>query len=305
MLPYLRSPAVTVSEIKQPYCRCLTIFIFLLLGVGRLSSQSATEVYLADLTDRDAGLVVSNLVNISDNPGYDNQPSFLDENNLLYSRTRDGQTDIARYSLGEGTTTWLSETPGGSEYSPLKIPGKAAVSAIRLDTNGLQRLYRYPAKGGKPVLLVDKLKIGYHLWYDEDLLVCTVLVEDRMDLVLVNIRDNTRYTVRKNVGRSLQRIPGSGRFSYTERDNGRLLLKSMDPHSREVEPIVTLPEGVQDICWISGNEFVCGRQSTLLRFRTGGDASWKELESFTDGGYQISRLAYEPVTGKLAIVMGN
>lgn len=278
---------------------------FFLLGAGGLSAQSATDVYLADLTAGVQGYAISDPVNISDNPGYNNQPSFPDEHSLLYARSREGQTDIAHYFLRDGTTAWLSHTREGSEYSPLKVPGKEAVSAIRLDTTGLQRLYRYPMEGGKPSLVVDDLKIGYHLWYEEDLLVCTVLVGDRMDLVLVNTRENTRYTVSKNVGRSLQRIPGSSSFSYTERDNGRFLLKAMDPHSRKAEPIVALPEGVQDICWISGNELICGQKNTLLYFRTDGDGSWQELRSFRAEDVQISRLAYEPVTGKLAIVMDH
>ena len=290
---------VTLPEVRRS---CLWLFPIFLLAVGRLSGQAATEVYLAEITPAPARWTVSEPVNISDNKGYDNQPAFLDDGHLLYARTRDGQTDIARYDLMAGATTWISDTPGGSEYSPLKIPGKEAVSAIRLDTTGLQRLYSYPLDGGKPSLLVNDLKIGYHLWYDRELLVCTVLVEDRMDLVLVNITANTRYTVRKNVGRSLQRIPGSSKFSYTERENGRFLLTSMDPHSREVELIARLPEGVQDICWISGTTFICGNKNTLQRFHTDGDGSWDEVLSLPED-VQISRLAYESESGRLAIVM--
>jgi hypothetical protein len=138
--------------------------------------QPETEVFLADLNIGAEAILDSSPLNISNNPGYDNQPSFLEDGTLLYARTRNGQTDIARYNLKEGTTSWISNTPGGSEYSPLKIPGREAVSAIRLDTTGLQRLYAYPLQGGAPTLLVEGLKIGYHLWIDPELLVCTILI---------------------------------------------------------------------------------------------------------------------------------
>jgi len=41
---------------------------------------------------------------------------------------------------------------------------------------------------------MEDLKIGYHVWVNADLLVCTVLVEDRMDLVVVNFRDDSWHT---------------------------------------------------------------------------------------------------------------
>ena len=168
--------------------KALVLICTVLPGIPSLSGQSESEVYLLDFTMVAGEFEVSSPINISRNPGYDNQPSFLGEDDLLYARTRNGQTDIARYSLSKKITAWLSETPGGSEYSPIKIPGRNAVSAIRLDMDGLQRLYSYPLEGGQPQLLIADLKIGYHLWYSPEILICTVLVEDRMDLVVVNLR---------------------------------------------------------------------------------------------------------------------
>ena len=98
-----------------------------------------------------------------------------------YSHLRNGQTDIALYNFKNRATSWLSNTPKGSEYSPLKIPGKEAVSAIRLDEDGLQRLYEYNFKTGKSTELLKDLKVGYHVWYNEDVLVSSVLVKSRMD----------------------------------------------------------------------------------------------------------------------------
>lgn len=275
---------------------------FLLAG-GLLWGQADTEVYLADLLAGDAGLSLSAFVNVSDNPGYDNQPAFLDDASLLYSRTRAGQTDIALYSLRDGTTTWVSNTPGGSEYSPLKIPGEAAVSAIRLDTSGLQRLYRYPLPGGEPSLVAEDLKIGYQLWYDAGLLICTVLVEDRMDLVFVYPGEGTQQTIHRDVGRSLQRIPGTGRFSFTAREGDLLLLKSMDPHARDLGSVIALPEGVQDVCWVSDSLLLCGQGDAVLHYRAGGAEGWEPLGSFPGKGVKISRMAYEPEHGRLALVI--
>ena len=290
---------------EKPFMK--TGLLFLLLGMVPLVAafgQMETDIYLADLKIQQNGIQLATPVNISKNPGYDNQPSFLDGETLLYSRNRGGQTDIARYSLKEGTTSWLSDTPGGSEYSPLKIPGREAVSSIRLDTTGLQRLYAYPLGGGEPNLLVKGLKIGYHLWADPDLLVCTVLVEDRMDLVVVNLKEDSRHTFQKDVGRSLLRVPGSERISYLEKEQDTLVVKSMDPRSGANERIIALPEGVQDLVWLPDGTLLCGYGNKLLGFQPGRDPDWRILQVLPPEAGRITRLAVSPDGSKLALTLG-
>jgi hypothetical protein len=284
-------------------CRALVCTLVLLPCVLQVQGQSETDVFLATLRLSEGSLQVSDLENISRNPGYDNQPSFPGGQGLLYARTRNGQTDIARFSLPERSTAWLSDTPGGSEYSPLKIPGREAVSAIRLDTTGLQRLYSYPLSGGAPELLVDDLKVGYHLWVNEHLLVCTVLTEGRMDLVIVNFEDHSQYTYQRGVGRALHRIPGSGRISYTTSEKGVTAIRSMDPQSGATTEVADLPEGVQDFCWLDTTLLLCGKGNELRSLDLRDTPAWKTVVTLENPKSNISRLAYDPASGKLALVI--
>ncbi|WP_445382509.1 hypothetical protein [Robiginitalea sp. IMCC43444] len=276
----------------------------ILLGcLGSVHAQMESEIYLAGIEIREGVISVGEAVNISNNAGYDNQPSFLNKDVLLYSRTRNGQTDIARYTITDSLLSWVNNTPGGSEYSPLKIPYRDAVSAVRLDTSGLQRLYSYKLSNGKSKLLLKDQKVGYHLWYSEDLLVCTVLTGEGMNLVVANMKDHTVYTFQKGVGRSLQRIPGSDRISFTAVENGQLLLKSMDPRSGATDPIIQLPEGSQDICWLPDGQLLCGFQNMLLSYRPGKDMEWQPQLEFPEAWGTISRMALSPATDKLAFVV--
>lgn len=283
--------------------RALFLISTVLLGISPLSGQSESEVYLSDFASVEGGFEVSAPMNISSNPGYDNQPHFLSGDDLLYARTRNGQTDIARYSLSEQKTTWLSDTPGGSEYSPMKIPGRNAVSAIRLDTDGLQRLYSYPLEGGPPELLIADLKIGYHLWYSPEVLICTVLIEDRMDLMVINLKDNSQYTVQKGVGRSLHRIPDSERISYTALEEGDILVKSMDPESGSTAILATLPAGVQDMSWFNDYSLICGQGNELKSYNIRDKGPWKSFYVFENSKVNITRLAYYHPSGVLAMVV--
>ena len=283
--------------------RDLILICTVLLGISPICGQSESEVYLSDFVSGDSGFEVSAPMNISRNPGYDNQPYFLSGDDLLYARTRNGQTDIARYSLSKKTTTWLSDTPGGSEYSPIKIPGRNAVSAIRLDTDGLQRLYSYPLEGGQPQLLIPDLKIGYHLWYSPEILICTVLIEDRMDLVVINLKDNSQYTVQKGVGRSLHRIPDSERISYTALEKGEVVVKSMDPKSGSTAVLATLPAGVQDMSWFNDHNLICGQGNELKLYNIRDKGPWKSFYVFENSKVNITRLAYYDPSGVLAVVV--
>jgi hypothetical protein len=50
------------------------IFVIILTFIN---AQTGSEIYLFDLLSVDDKYAIANPVNISDNPGYDNQPSFM------------------------------------------------------------------------------------------------------------------------------------------------------------------------------------------------------------------------------------
>lgn len=264
--------------------------------LGTLSAQGETEVYLLDLTkDLDSP------VNISHNPGYDNQPSFWDNDYLLYTRTRAGQTDIARYNLNSKNTQWLCDTPQGSEYSPLRIPESEDFSAIRLDTSGLQRLYRYTADG-KDELLFSSLKIGYQHWVSAKGLLCNVLVEDHMNLMLVQ-SDSATKLIAEKVGRSLHRIPKKAELSFIQQKEGKSVLSSFDLTKQNIQTLLPLPEGVQDVAWLATGILIFAQGKTLFKWdpnTSNGIQVWKKLRGINN----ISRLALSP-NGKLLALVGN
>lgn len=283
-----------------------TIFLRLLsfMAVTTLAGQANTEVYLFDLDMTNGKPILSNPKNISNNEGYDNQPSFLDDNTVLFSSTRADQTDILRFNItGGSTSSWITDTPTGSEYSPLKVPGKEAVSAIRLDLDGLQRLYAYDLDTGMPTLLLKDQKVGYHVWYNEEILVCTVLVDNRMDLMVSNLNDGSNRIVQKNVGRSLLKIPDTELISFVSKENDLWEIKSMDPITGATKRITETYGKSEDICWLNDGSLLTGFQKTLYRFEPMAGAGWKPLMTFgLDEINNISRIAVNESGNRLAFV---
>ena len=117
------------------------VLLFLSTSLG--FSQTDVDVFVMDFTLDDQVMNISGLKNISNNPGYDSQPFFTNNKQLLYAGTQNGQTDIVMYDLTTNTSNVINTTTPGGEYSPKQIPGSKDIAAVRLDTNGLQRLYSY------------------------------------------------------------------------------------------------------------------------------------------------------------------
>ncbi|HDZ06395.1 hypothetical protein LCGC14_0149210 [marine sediment metagenome] len=280
----------------------LTILLSLCCCLNAFNQQS-TEVYLTELNLENDSLSIDSVLNISKNEGYDNQPSFLDNNNILFSSTRNSQTDVALYNIKESRTTWLTNTPEGSEFSPLKIPGKNAISAIRLDKDGLQRLYEYDIKTDESKVLLSDLKVGYHVWFSSDIIVCTVLIENRMDLVISNLKVNTNYTVQKNVGRSLHKIPNSNLVSYISKTEDSVTIKSLDPISLKSEEIISSIGNSEDVCWTENGGLITAYNTSILSFNPSTDKEWKlEFKINQQDVNGISRLAINPRGKHLSFV---
>ncbi|MEM1257030.1 MAG: nuclear transport factor 2 family protein [Bacteroidota bacterium] len=277
---------------------------FLGLSLQLILAQPDTEVYLFDLDMMEDKIGLFNPKNISNNEGYDNQPSFLDNNTLVYAATRDGQTDILKFDILRGSLkTWVTDTPTGSEYSPLKIPEKSSISAIRLDLDGLQRLYEYDLKTGSSQVLLEDFKVGYHVWYNKNTLVCTVLVDNGMDLVVADLQNGEVKTLDKNVGRSLQKVPYKTQISYIKKEGKQWEIKALDPLTLETTSIMGNIPNTQDICWLQDGTLLAGSGKVIFYANPIEDSGWKPLMHFEDEEIQnISRIAVNESNTRLAFV---
>lgn len=279
-------------------------FFLNLLLVSFISiSQPNTEVFLFDLNQDNGTFLLSNFKNISNNEGYDNQPSFLDNNTILHARTRNGQTDIAKYLVSEGEINWVCETEG-SEYSPLKIPNQNAVSAIRLDKDGTQVLRKYNLNNGASEVLVDDIVIGYHVWFKEDILASSVLEENYLSLYITNLSEKTNYKHEIKIGRSLHNIPNSNLVSYISKENdNNWEIKSLNPSTSETNLIIeTLPKS-EDMCWTPNGVILMAKDNVLYSFNPKSNDKWVEIMDLSKFGItNITRLAISPDGSRLSVV---
>jgi hypothetical protein len=291
-----------------------------------------TEVFLATLSARDGKVVIGTPENISNSPGYDNQPSFTpDGAAILFTsdRTRmvsapiedvpppPPQMDIYRYDLASKRVSQVTDTVE-SEYSPTVTPDGKGISVIRVESDGMQRLWRFTMAGKDPALVLDAIKpVGYHAWMDDHTLALFIL-GDRpkpSSLQLADTRTGRAQIVADDIGQSVQRIPTGGvSFVHRERgaagDSAVLVVKQVRRGSGSagspfvVEPLIRAVQGATTphFAWMPDRTLVTAHGGTLYGWRAGDDA-WKPLVDMAALGLQnVTRLAVSPKGNQIAIV---
>jgi WD40-like Beta Propeller Repeat len=286
--------------------RCSIVAAILAVAAQAAGAQAppATDIFLAPLSISAEGRpVIGKPVNVTNRPGYDNQPAFtLDSRSILFTSIHeDGQADIYRYDLGAKTITRVTSTPE-SEYSATVMPGGQRFSVIRVERDSAQRLWSFAFDGSDPQLLVPTVKpVGYHAWIDPDNLALFVLGTPNA-LVHYDLRSGRADTLARNIGRSLAPTIGGGGFSFTSHDSGVVKLKTMSWPYQTTSDLVALPPGSEDIVWLARDLVLSSNGSKLVSWKP-GTKDWQDAVDLAPAGLtRISRLALSQDGHWLAIV---
>lgn len=281
-----------------------------------------TDIFLVEFSEPTTAPAVRRL---TDRIGYDNQPAFLpDGARLAYTSISStpsesgealSQADILSVDLETGAKVALTETPE-SEYSPTPIPGEEAISVIRVEADGAQRLWRFPldtTNGGEPALLLpDIAPVGYHAWSpDAQELVLFVLGEvgeDGEATTPMTLQRATRgpgegRIVGEDPGRSFHRIPGREAWSFVDkRTDDEWWISSLSFDSDQIAPIVRTLDQREDYAWSPDGSIWMGSGSRLFQW-TAETGRWQEaIDLASHGVRNITRIAFDSEGRRLAVV---
>lgn len=305
-----------------------TLAIVLAIGsasVGALAGAHQqppidTEVYLASWPGQ--GVAISAVTNISNDPEYDNQPSFTsDSRAVLFTSKRDGKhTDIYRYDIASRALTQLTHTPE-SEYSPLVTPDGKTFSVVRVEADGTQRLWRFDLDGSNPRLVLENVKpVGYHAWIDATHLALFVLGAQGQPatLQIADTMTGKAEIVATNIGRSLGVRPGTSppRVTFVNKSVKPWPLSEINPGTRASEAIAPLSEGsagatAEDYAWdpsADRGQFLVAWGTTIMANAPSSPSStgaraWRRVADLSTNGLKsITRLAVSPDAKWIAFV---
>lgn len=283
-------------------------FLILLL-CATVFGQNATDIYLFDLVKTEDNYVLKNPVNISNNKGFDNHPSFTEDGrSILFSSVRKGQMDIAQYKIFDNYRTWLTDTEA-NEFSPQSYPKKKKYfTAVRLEDDGSQLLYKYSYKGKDPEILIPNLKVGYYLWLNSRSLVSFV-IGDVETLQVSDFKNKIKYPIQKNIGRSLQKIPysmdiGSDLFSFISKDHEEPEIYAINPKTSDIKYIADPLPDSEDLTWTKEGVILMGNNDKIYKLKPGEDKEWTPIIIESNLPIKnITRLQVSPNGLKIAIVV--
>ena len=275
--------------------------------VAEFVAPRDTDILLADLTAGSAGLPsIGAPTNLTQRPDYDNQPHFLPDGSGLWYTVNDqqsGQADIWRYDFASRRVTRVTQSSPESEYSATPLPDGSGISTIRVEADSLQRLWSFRADGSNgQVILPDIAPVGYHAWVDETTIVMFVLGSPPT-LQRADTRTGRATVITENIGRSIQRIPGTFDVSYVQRhDDDTSTVMRLPSDGSAPEAIAEGVSGGEDHAWTPSRVLLMADGSIVYGRRMGTDEEWTAVADFTDLHISISRLAVSADGSQIAMV---
>lgn len=226
--------------------------------------------------------------------GYNNQPSFINDNQILISSNYfdAAQTDILKLDIARRKITRVTATAQG-EYSPTLLPNRREFSVIREILGGdvNQILWRYPISQqnkGKEAL-ANEMTVGYHSWINGSEL-ATFLVGDPHTLFIHNMIDERRKKIVNNPGRSLISKDGMLYYVHKITDN-TWQIKEYDPLTGKSEVINQTIKGSEDMEFLSDGSIVMAALNKIYMLDPDTSEDWKEVADLSEFGLEnINRI---------------
>lgn len=243
------------------------------------------------------GYVYSEPWNVSNAAGYDNQPSFsADGKTILFSSMRDGiQTDVYAYSTPSGPLEQVTKTKE-SEYSPEFMPGGKYITAVTVEADEAQRIWKCRIDGRKrKVLMRDQYNVGYYCALPNMHYAMFVLPEP-FTLQYVQAKEQGSLVLDKKIGRSIKKVPGASAFIYLNKaDSSGWIIKQYNYDTRNLERVCTIAPVAEDLCFGPDANIYMAYGSKIYYFDYRKTNKWylmMDLQTF--GIEEIYRLAFSP-----------
>ncbi len=315
-------PAITLGRSCSQLCAVTWLAGLLLtstqLSAADQSNQTAApakppayNLLLADLSAQK----ITKWQQINQQPGYFNQPEFSRDGQTLYytaeqSSSGGPQMDIASYQLGSGQRGFVART-ALSEYSPTLLPTGEGLSAVVVEADGRQRLWRLTAAAQPQVLLPELIGVGYHAWGPgQDLLIFQLGTNEATHQIVYRDKAGSLTVLAKNIGRGLAWQPGQHIGYFTERTEAqddtapeRLALSWYNVATQQLsQRQLLLPAGAQDLRWLSSQLLLTSAGNKIYSWQPGEPRwqLWLDLASACHG--TVSRFSLTSDQSRIAFV---
>ncbi len=291
----------------------LTLFSTLMVTLAFAQAPS-TDILLVPLPDAGAASVMiaaDDIVRLTDNDLYDNQPSFTpDGAAVLYvSMDEAGQTDIYRYDLASGEAVQVTDTPE-SEFSPQVTPDGEHIAAVRIEADGVtQRLWQFDLDGQNAEAVPENVeRVGYYAFANPETLAFIIVAEtesgEPLSLQTAAVATGETEMRTEPVGVGVQKVPGQDAVSFVQRlEDGTSMIRVLDLTTGEIRDLTTTLLEVDAHAWLSDGMLLAAQDSIVYSWQEGQE-DWQPYLDFSGASVgNIGRLAVSPDASQLAFVI--
>ncbi len=265
-----------------------------------------TDIFLFDFDPENKNAVLNNPLNVSNRPGYDNQPYFTKgSNTFLYSRNNGNQTDIYEYLISTGDHKRLTNSKT-SEFSPTPSLDNKIVSFVSERNSSIWQAARGDEDNPQWSFEASGLQepVGY---FARNLRSGDILFWSRYgySVTLTNAAKETYHYVSGNaVPATPHLIPGTDNFSYVHRQaNGTVWIKELNPLTKAVRPLTEIVGNNANYAWTPNGAIVQIEGTALYYWMEDSKNGWQLLADLSDHGLKsANRIAVSPDGKKIAVV---
>src|SRR5690606_18155434 len=228
---------------------------------------------------------------ITDSPGYDNQPHFINNDQLVFSSTPGNEpNDIIMYNFATGKFTNMTRTPDKSEFSPALTDCGQYISAVTVEEDSTQRLWLYPINMGEPELLYDDIvPVGYYAWHDN---IAAMTVEHSPNRLVYPYSKEEVITLAENVGRSINKRPKTSQVTFLNAGSNVVVdgrkafeIVTYDLKKRATDNLGVALGDSQDFIWVDKNRMLMARGKDLYLRNVKKGITWDKIASVSLAGY--------------------
>ncbi len=289
----------------------VSLLLVLFTIISANAQLPTTNIYTLDMRSNEQKVLLNNVTLITNfnRDGYNNQPYFLNNEELLITSSYDarGLTDIWHLKLDEQKLTRITKTEE-SEYSPTAMANGLDFSVVRQELDDNQQvpqvLWSYPmdrSTAGSQV--IEGLEnIGYHAWVTPERVVF-FLVDEPSELLLYDTKRKTSTHIAYDVGRCIK-VDKTGHIYYVQITSEGQTIRSYDIYLGRSKRVADTIEGQVDFDLLPNGHLIAADGAKLKTFIPFLSSDWSDLMDLSSTGInKISRITSS--RGKLAIVTSD
>ena len=295
--------------------RQIALLLLLLASTVTLSAQiNDSEVWVGSLDLSGDRFAISGLVNISNHPGYDNQPAFLPDGARVVFTSQIAVLDETGHAvqavIHDLTSHASAPVPGALGFSPTP----AADGGLMLLREG--RVWLHDA-AGKESVLTETSDAGYFARFDDRTWVLFMNDKQRR-IVIYDATTKVLETMAVGAASAPIRIPGKRAVTFVAVEPfpppegeaaktappRKLYLRQLNLEDRQVTTLATIPFGTSGShVWTARGTVLMAAGHTIYEWNPAHPDSWQPVAQLDNPELQgLTRIALSPRGDRIALV---